>query len=68
MALACECSDIYVTFNHGVRREKNKKAQLEIEILVGMVENLAYLVATAAGSPINKKAMRGNNLKTKAYP
>ena len=29
--------------------------------------NLAIMVATAAGSPINKK-MQGNNLKTKAYP
>ena len=38
MALACDFSDIYVTLNHGVRREKNEKAQSESEILVGEVE------------------------------
>ena len=69
MALACDCS--YVTFNHGVRREKNEKAQLLrlTSTYIGEVEEQKITLGPFGGhrSPINNKQFE-LNLKTKAYP
>ena len=57
----------------GKRTKRRNFSDTDIEILVGEVEQRKNTFGlfgrpNVAGSSINKKAIQGNNLQTKAYP